>query len=105
MEQANFSYIDVLSDGDNSFKQKLIEIVKNELPGEIEIYEQNMANLKFQDAAENVHKLKHKISILGMEESYQVAVNYEEDLKKNSLDLRESFEKILMQMIQFINKI
>jgi len=105
MEQANFSYIDVLSDGDNSFKQKLIEIVKNELPGEIEIYEQNMANLKFQDAAENVHKLKHKISILGMEESYQVAVNYEENLKKNSLDLRESFEKILMQMIQFINKI
>lgn len=105
MEQANFSYIDVLSDGDNSFKQKLIEIVKNELPGEIKIYEQNMTNLKFQDAAENVHKLKHKISILGMEESYQVAVNYEENLKKNSLDLRESFEKILMQMIQFINKI
>jgi len=105
MEQANFSYIDVLSDGDNSFKQKLIEIVKNELPGEIEIYEQNMSNQKFQDAAENVHKLKHKISILGMEESYQVAVDYEENLKKNSLDLRESFEQILTQMIQFINKI
>ena len=105
MEQANFSYIDALCDGDASFKQKLIEIVKDELPREIEIYEQNMVELKFQEAAENVHKLKHKISILGMEESYQVAVNYEENLKINSLDLRTSFELILSQMIQFITKI
>lgn len=104
MEQANYSYIDALCGGDDSFKQKLIQIVKEELPREIEIYEQNIAHLKFQDAAENVHKLKHKISILGMEESYQVAVDYEENLKINSLDLRESFEQILSQMIQFITK-
>ncbi len=105
MEQANYSYIDALSGGDDSFKQKLIQIVKDELPREIEVYEQNIADLKFQDAAENVHKVKHKISILGMEESYQVAVDYEENLKINSLELRESFEQILSQMIQFITKI
>jgi len=105
MEQANFSYIDALSGGDDLFKQKLIQIVKDELPQEIKVYEQNIAATNFQEAAENVHKLKHKISILGMEESYHVAMDYEENLKNSSLDLRASFELVLSQMIQFMNKI
>ena len=103
MEQPNFSYIDALSGGDEAFKLKLIAVVKEELPVEIDVYVANMKIKNFQEAAENVHKLKHKISILGLETSYELAVNFEENLKENSLELKEEFDAILKEMLRFIN--
>jgi NADPH-dependent curcumin reductase CurA len=103
MEQPNTSYIDALSGGDASFKLKLISIIKEELPKEIKIYNKNVGLKDFKEAAENVHKLNHKISILGLEASYELAVNYEENLKLGAMHLREDFEAILEEMIRFIN--
>jgi hypothetical protein len=40
-----------------------------------------MENTNFLDAAQSVHKLKHKISILGLEKSYYIVEEYESDLK------------------------
>ena len=105
MEQPNFSYINSLSCGDETFKLKLISIVKEELPKEISIYEENINLRNFKEAAENVHKLKHKISILGLETSYELAVNYEENLKLNSVVYKEEFEAILNEMTRFVNAI
>lgn len=105
MEQPNFSYINSLSCGDENFKLKLISIVKEELPKEISIYEENINLRNFKEAAENVHKLKHKISILGLETSYELAVNYEENLKLNSVVYKEDFEAILNEMTRFVNAI
>jgi HPt (histidine-containing phosphotransfer) domain-containing protein len=103
MEHPNTSYIDALSGGDESFKLKLISILKEELPEEIKTYNKNIGLKYFKEAAENVHKLKHKMSILGLEASYELAVNYEENLKLGALNLREDFEAILEEMIRFIN--
>lgn len=103
MEQPNLSYIDALSGGDKAFKLKLISIVKEELPLEIEVYQKNIKLKNFKEAAENVHKLKHKISILGLETSYQIAVDYEEHLKVNSIELKKEFDAILKEMIRFVN--
>jgi HPt (histidine-containing phosphotransfer) domain-containing protein len=103
MEHPNMSYIDAVSGGDESFKLKLISIVKEELPEEVKIYNENIGLKDFKEAAENVHKLKHKISILGLEASYEMAVNYEENLKLGDMNLREDFEAILEKMIRFIN--
>jgi hypothetical protein len=44
--------------------------------------------------AQSVHKLKHKISILGLEKSY-LAEEYESNLKNNSTNLHSDFESIL----------
>ena len=105
MEIPNMSYINTLSGGDESFKARLIFIVKNELPIEITEYQKNIKNNFFKEAAENVHKLKHKISILGLETSYQVAIDYEENLKISSIALKEDFEAILETMTRFVNQL
>ena len=102
MEQPNLSYINTLSGGDKAFKEKLISIVKNEFPEEKEEYIKNIKAKKFKVAAENVHKLKHKISILGLENSYEVAVNFEENLLEESLAGKKEFESIIQMMTDFI---
>ena len=103
MEEPNLIYIQELALGDEGFKQKIINIIKIELPEEIEDYNFKLNNGNFIKAAECVHKLKHKISILGLEKSYYLAMDFEEDLKMGSLERREEFEKILTQMTHFVN--
>ena len=105
MEQPNLSYIDTLSNGDKEFKSLLIQIVKDELPLEIEEYMANMKSKSFIAAAENVHKLKHKISILGLEKAYYLAIDFEEELKDKKFSKQASFESILDQMSHFVNEL
>ena len=52
------------------------------LPIEKEVYFTNIKSKNNKLTAEIVHKLKHKISILGLEKSYQTAIDFEEDLKQ-----------------------
>lgn len=103
MEQPNLKYIDELSGDNLEFKTKLIGILKKELPEEINGYSVEMGNANFSDAAQSVHKLKHKISILGLEKSYYIAEEYENNLKNNSTNLAVEFENILKSMQEFVN--
>lgn len=103
MEQPNLSYIDTLSGGDKAFKDKLISIIKTEFPEEKAVYFKNIENQNFKEASENVHKLKHKISILGLEKSYDIAADFENDLKDNNNDAgKEEFKNILQSMTDFL---
>ncbi|WP_187347838.1 MULTISPECIES: Hpt domain-containing protein [Flavobacteriaceae] len=102
MEQPNLSYIASMSGGDKAFEQKLIDIIKTEFPEEKRIYFNNINANNFKEAAENVHKLKHKISILGLEKSYDVAVTYEHNLIESSTTGKEDFESILQIMTEFL---
>jgi hypothetical protein len=102
MEQPNLSYIHIMSGGDKAFEQKLIGIIKAEFPEEKKVYFDNIAAKNYKLTAENVHKLKHKISILGLEKSYDVAVNYENNLIDGSAEGRADFESILQIMTDFL---
>ena len=102
MEQPNLSYINNLSGGDKAFEDKLITIIKTEYPEEKAVYIKNIESNNFKEAAENVHKLKHKISILGLEKSYEVANNFEENLKEDRLAGKEDFEIILNTITDFL---
>ena len=102
MEQPNLSYINSMSGGDKAFEQKLIEIIQLEFPEEKETYFSNFNAKDFKQIAENVHKLKHKISILGLEKSYEVAVAYENNLHDGNIDLHEEFEAILTTMTNYL---
>ncbi|HIB38130.1 Hpt domain-containing protein [Mesonia sp.] len=104
-EQPNLSYINQLSGGDKEFETKLISIVKKELPEEIYTYNLNLKNKNFELAADNVHKLKHKISILGLELCYQLAIDYEDDLREQNLSRKNEFENVLQAMINFIEEL
>jgi hypothetical protein len=53
-----------------------------------------MENTNFLEAAQSVHKLKHKI-YTRFRKSYYIAEEYESDLKNNSTNLAVDFENIL----------
>ena len=105
MEQPNLNYINELSGDNLEFRTKLIGILKKELPKEIIGYSGEMENTNFLEAAQSVHKLKHKISILGLEKSYYIAEEYEGNLKNNSTSLNADFENILNIMQEFVNRL
>ena len=52
-----------------------------------------------------MHKLKHKISILGLEKGYEVAVAYENNLLNGTTDLKDQFERILKNITDYLEDI
>tara|TARA_R110000868_G_scaffold288378_1_gene548677 strand:- start:3937 stop:4254 length:318 start_codon:yes stop_codon:yes gene_type:complete len=102
MEQPNINYINKLSGDNEAIKSKMIGILKKELPQETTTYNKQMQNKEFIFAAQSVHKLKHKIAVLGLEKSYYLAEKFENNLKNNEVDLQSSFEYVLALMNQFV---
>ncbi|MBB3124039.1 HPt (histidine-containing phosphotransfer) domain-containing protein [Mesoflavibacter sabulilitoris] len=105
MEQPNLSYINTLSGGDKEFETQLLDVVKKEFPTEKETYYKNLNNKNYKLAAENVHKLKHKISILGLSKSYDIAIDYENNLLDHNTDLKEEFDNILTVITNYLDKL
>ncbi|TRO63342.1 Hpt domain-containing protein [Christiangramia sabulilitoris] len=103
-EQPNLSYIHQLSGGDKAFEARLMEVVKRELPEESQTWRDNISSGNLDDAASSVHKLKHKISILGLEESYRFAETYEDELREGFNIRQEEFEKLLQLMLSFVKR-
>ena len=105
MEKPNLSYIESMSGGDKVFEEKLINIIKTEFPLEKEEFYNNYKSKNFKLTAENVHKLKHKISILGREKSYDIAVAFENNLLKGEITLNQEFEAILINMTNYLKQL
>ena len=105
MDQPNLEYIEQLARGDESIKAELIEVIKTEFPEEKKDYYNSLGNKEFKKIEENVHKLKHKISILGLEKSYEIANEFEHNLRELSLEKQEDFDKILKAITAYIETI
>ncbi len=105
MEKPNISYIEELSGGDESFKTKILDILKEEFPEEKKSYQTNLNSGNFELTADNVHKLKHKISILGLDKSYEIAVAYEDNLREGSTALSSEFESILQTITNYLENL
>ena len=105
MEEPNIEYILKLSGGEESVRCRLITVLQYELPIEIEGYYTNIKSNQWQQAAFHVHKIKHKIAILGLEENYAMAEIYENQLAENRRDLQIEFEKTLTLMLNFVNSL
>ena len=104
METPNLKYIKELSEGDETFEAKLISILKKELPQEFDEFQQNFEEKNFIKTAENVHKLKHKISILGLTKGYEEAAKFENDLRDHQrIERYDSFVKIIKSMMDFLS--
>ncbi|UAM99335.1 Hpt domain-containing protein [Polaribacter litorisediminis] len=102
MEHPNIEYINKLARGDEAIRKMLIDVVKSEFPEEKKEYLQSFSNRDFKKIEENVHKLKHKISILGLEKSYDLAKIYEHNLREKSIVGSKDFEKTLGTITKFI---
>ena len=102
-ETPNLIYIKELAADSETFEKKLISIIKQEFPEEQKEFLQNYNSKEFVKAAENVHKLKHKIGMLGFETGYQTAIDFEEDLKMgNPSKLHSEFMLILESIEGFL---
>ena len=102
MDSPNLDYIKEISDGDVEFENKLWAIIQEEFPIEKEKYYSSL-NAKDQESMiEIVHKLKHKISILGLRKNYRNAVDYENSLRKGHSNLENEFKETLSVMSDFI---
>lgn len=103
MEQPNLIYIHSLSQGDTAFAGKIIKILKTELQDEKKTYYNSLKEKNYLKTAEWVHKIKHKISILGLLESYAIAEEFENNLKENNSKLKEEFQKTIQLMTDYLN--
>ncbi|MFD0992028.1 Hpt domain-containing protein [Tenacibaculum geojense] len=102
METPNLNYLKEISGGDVEFEQKMLSILKEELPTEVEYYENTIKDSNFEESAQIVHKLKHKISILGMYKAYSFAQDYEKELKTGSAKQHDQFKNVLVTMRDFL---
>lgn len=105
MDIPNMNYIDELSGDDLEFKDNFIKILKNEFPLEKLEYLDNINNNRTDAASQNVHKLKHKMNILGLEESYRVAVIFEEELRLGNIRLKDDFMKIMNTIENYLKTV
>ncbi|PWG06785.1 Hpt domain-containing protein [Polaribacter aquimarinus] len=104
-ETPNLNYVNQLARGDKSIQNELISVIKTEFPEEKEDYYNSLKLQEFKKIEENVHRLKHKISILGLEKSYKIANEFEHNLREHSLEKQQDFEKILIAITNYIETI
>lgn len=105
METPNFNYIDKISGGDLEFKKRLLQIIKEEFPQEMIHYHTYIKSFNHEKASGMVHKIKHKFSILGLEESYNLAVRYEMELKSQNDKLSSAFNEKLNAVTTFLENL
>lgn len=104
-EEPNLEYVDKLAGEDKAFRQKFITILKNEFPRERQEYEANLEDRNYPEAAENVHKLKHKFNVLGLYQSHALAVRYEAELRECNHSLHTEFLTILDRVETYLKTI
>jgi hypothetical protein len=105
MEKPNLEYVEELASGDESLRKRLINVIKNEFFEEKEEYYKSLKNKDYKKIAENVHCIKHKISILSLVKSYKIANEFEHNLREHNLDKVEDFEKILVAISYYLKTI
>lgn len=107
MEKPNLNYINQLARGEEEVKNTLINVIKDEFPLELESYLKIAEKQDFKELEDIVHRIKHKFSILGLEKSYENAVNFEFSLRANeiNIDQKDSFELTLNSITNFLKTI
>lgn len=105
IETPNLKYLDSLAGGDEEFRQKFIGILKEEFPLEKKDYLDAMENSLFREASEHVHKIKHKLNVLGIHNSYTLAVQHENELRDGEHSFAADFLSILNNVQEYLKTI
>lgn len=95
MEKPNLSLIKEISGNDIEFENNILEIIKLEFPEEVNLFKTNFEQKNYIEASNNIHKIKHKISLLGLEKGLETASVYEIELKQGNIKLHDNFIEIL----------
>ncbi|WP_273565582.1 Hpt domain-containing protein [Maribacter halichondriae] len=102
-ETPNLSYVvELVGTSDFDFEQKFVAILKQEFTSDLGKYLFHIKNEEPRAAAEIVHKLKHKLSVLGMKESFILAERHQMELQTGNTELDSEFKKILKVVDTFL---
>ncbi len=104
-EHPNLDYINQLASGNELVEKRLINVLKEEFPQEVLIYSNDMEKLNLTEAAESVHKIRHKIGLLGLENGYHLSYEYEQNLRDGSIMFKDDFEIVLKKITKFITNL
>ncbi|MBT8186876.1 MAG: Hpt domain-containing protein [Croceitalea sp.] len=104
-EVPNLNYIKEIAGGNEEFEKKFLSIIQTEFPKEKEDYLSLLENNELEESAKVVHKIKHKLGILGLTNGYKLAIRYEEDLKYGDTKLKDDFMGVLNSVEEFILKL
>ena len=105
MNTPNLDYIKELAGDDKEFQNEFIHILKTEFPKEKKVYETAILEKNFFDAAQIVHKLKHKFNILSMSNAYALSITYEEELNAENMGKDNQFLKALNTIENYLKTI
>ena len=103
--EPNLDYINEISENDLVFKNKLISIIKREFPTERDEFLSNYKTNQYIYAAENVHKLKHKINMLGLKKGFEIAIKFENELYDEKFDSYQDFIVVLSLIENYLKEI
>ena len=95
MEEPNLSFIKEIAGDDISFQNSILDILRKEFPTEVEDYNRNFSKKKYEEASKDVHKIKHKVSLLALNKGLEIATEYENQLLERNIELHNSFIEIL----------
>ena len=101
----NTDYIDQLSNGDIAFRKRLIDLIKDEWPKEVDEYRTQVTDENWEKAGSAVHKIKHKISIFGLEEGYRIARQLEYQYKDGIDAPREHFDQVVEKITLYLKNL
>ncbi|UAM98130.1 Hpt domain-containing protein [Polaribacter litorisediminis] len=104
MEQPNLSFIKELSGDDADFEKSMLDIIKIEFPEEVQLFKHNFQLKNYVEASYNVHKIKHKIGLLGMQEGAATASEFELALKMGNTKLHAVFLKVIDKIHVYLFK-
>lgn len=74
----------------------------DELPEEYKTYENALNSKNFFWASEIVHKIKHKIAFLQMDQSYEISEKHELALREGKLKYQTEFIEIISKILKFL---
>lgn len=95
MEKPNLKLIKEISGNDLDFENNLLKILKKEFREEVNLYNKNLNDKNYGELHQAIHKLKHKISLLGLSKGLEIATLYEEEVKNGNIKHHNEFEKVL----------
>lgn len=101
-ETPNLLFLEEQSLNNTEMVQKIINVVKEELPLDIIKYRTALKRKDYIASAEFVHKFKHKISLFSLTESLKITDQHERNLYLNNVSLQSDFDGILNTITHYL---
>ncbi|MGK0412681.1 MAG: HPt (histidine-containing phosphotransfer) domain-containing protein [Polaribacter sp.] len=82
----------------------MLDLIKIEFPQEVQLFNHNFKLENYVEASDNVHKIKHKIGLLGMQEGTVTATEFELALKNGNTKLHAVFLEVIDKIHVYLCK-